>query len=214
MTSSHRTTIALLVAVAVAGCGGGGGGVGTTSPPPSGATLDRIVVTPATFSLTAGQSQVLTAAGQTAAGASVSGTTLSYSSSNTSVASVSTTGTVVGLSAGASTITVTGTAGGVSRSTTALASVTGTLPNAVTVAAGNLTNDFTPRNIAVARGGSVTWTFGVTAHDVDFQGQAGAPANIPITASNGGITRTFNNAGSFGYICTIHSGMSGGVFVP
>ena len=200
---------ALLV---IAACGGDGGG--GTNPPPVVTTLSTVVATPTAFSVAAGQQQTITAQGQSSSGAVVSGVTFTFSSSNSSVASVSAAGAVIGLSTGSATITVTGTAGGVSASTTVAATVSGSLPNAVVVAAGANSNDFTPRNVAVARGGTVTWTFGATLHDVDFQGQAGAPPNIPITANSAGIARTFTNAGNFGYLCTLHSGMSGSVLVP
>lgn len=202
--------IGLLVPLLVlAACGGDKG----TPPPPSNA-LSAILVTPATLALAAGQQQTVTAQGRTAAGAAVTGVTFVFSSSNTGVASVSTTGVVTGLSAGSATITVTGSAGGVSKSATAVATVTGSLPNAVTVVSGAASNDFTPRDIALARGGKVTWTFGARPHNVDFQGQAGAPSGIPNTTNSAGIERTFTNAGTFAYLCTLHGGMSGSVFVP
>ena len=201
----------LLPLLALAACGGDGG---TTDPPPADNALATIVVTPTTLALAAGQQQTVTAQGRTAAGATVSGVTFTFSSSNTSFASVSTGGVVTGLAAGSATITVTGSAGGVSKSATAVATVTGSLPNAVTVVSGAASNDFTPRDVAIARGGKVTWTFGARTHNVDFQGQAGAPAGIPNTSNSAGIERTFTSAGNFAYLCTLHSGMSGSVFVP
>jgi len=199
-------------ALVVAGCGGGGDG-GTTNPPPPAATLDNIVVTPVTLALGAGQSQTISASGRTAAGATVSGVTFGYSSSNQTVATVSTTGLVLALTAGTATITVTGTSGGVSKSGTTTLTVTGTLPNAVTVVSGAASNDFTPANVALARGGTVTWTFGPLVHNVDFEGKAGAPANVGNT-TNASIARTFANAGSFGYVCSLHGGMNGTIVVP
>ena len=202
----------LIPLLALAACGGGGGT--TTPPPPADNALASIVVTPTTLALAAGQQQTITAQGRTAAGAAVSGVTFAFSSSNPNVASVSTSGVVTGLSSGPATITVTGSAGGVSRSATALATVTGSLPNAVTVVSGAASNDFTPRDVAIVRGGKITWTFGARTHNVDFQGQAGAPAGIPNTSNSAGIERTFATAGNYAYLCTLHSGMSGSVFVP
>ena len=197
--------------LALGACGGGGT---TTPPPPVDNALASIVVTPTTLALAAGQQQTITAQGRTAAGAAVSGVTFAFSSSNSNLASVSTSGVVTGLAAGSATITVTGSAAGVSRSATAVATVTGTLPNEVTVVSGAASNDFTPRDVAIARGGKVTWTFGARVHNVDFQGQAGAPAGIPNTSNSAGIERTFATAGNYAYLCTLHSGMSGSVFVP
>ena len=205
--------IGLIIPLLALGACGGGGGT-TPPPPPVDNALASILVTPTTLALAAGQQQTVTAQGRTAAGAAVTGVTFVYSSSNTAVASVSTGGVVTGLAAGTATITVTGSAAGVSRSATAVATVTGSLPNEVTVVSGAASNDFTPRDVAIARGGKVTWTFGARTHNVDFQGQAGAPAGIPNTTNSAGIERTFTNSGSFAYICTLHGGMSGGVLVP
>lgn len=204
--------VKLVSKVAVAGaallmmaCGGGDGG--STSPPPSGA-LDNIVVTPTTVTLSAGQSQSVSAAARTATGTTANGVTFTYASSNTSVATVSSAGVVLGLTSGTSTITVTATQGAVTKQATAAVTVNGALPNAVTVVAGAATNDFTPSSVAIARGGSVTWTFGALIHNVEFQGGSGAPANVANT-SNASVTRTFATAGTFNYLCSLHSGMSG-----
>jgi plastocyanin len=73
---------------------------------------------------------------------------------------------------------------------------------------------FTPGNVAVLQGGTVTFDFGSLAHDVFFDGApAGAPANIPDATSNTSVTRTFNTKGTFPYNCHIHPGMRGTVIV-
>lgn len=210
--ASHRTLWLVGVALLLAACGGGGDSGGPTTPTPS-ATLDNITVTPATVTLDAGQSQLLTATGRSASGATVSGVNFSYASSNNGVASVSSSGSVVAIAAGTATITVTGALGGVSRTATVAVTVSGVLPMAVTVVAGANSNDFTPASVAIARGGTVTWTFGALLHNVDFQGMAGAPTSIPNT-SNASVARTFANAGTFSYVCSLHSGMNGTVQVP
>lgn len=71
---------------------------------------------------------------------------------------------------------------------------------------------FSPTTVNLLRGGTVTWSFGSVAHDVVFQGAAGAPADIPVTTS-AQVSRTFNTAGSFPYACTLHAGMNGTVRV-
>jgi plastocyanin len=204
----RRRLLAVLTIGATA-CGGSDG----PTPPPSSLVLDRVVVTPATIAIAAGASQALTPQGQTSTGAPIAGTTFQYNSQNASVASVSSAGVVTGLTAGQSTITITGSAGGVTKTATVVANVTGTLPNAVTVAASGTSNVFTPANVAIARGGTVTWTFGAIPHNVIFGGQAGAPPNIGTLSDNPGVTRTFNTAGNFDYTCSLHSGMNGNVVV-
>ena len=87
----------------------------------------------------------------------------------------------------------------------------GTPTASATVAAGAYSNDFTPQEVNVTVGGTVTWTFGARTHNVVFEmGAAGAPTNVPAM-SNGKASRTFNTAGSFPYDCTLHPGMTGTV---
>ena len=89
-------------------------------------------------------------------------------------------------------------------------------------------NAFTPREVAIGTGATVTWAFGSVAHNVTFAPAAGAvsggeygatggsaggsPSNVPTT-SNASVPRTFSAAGSYSYECTIHPGMAGTVIV-
>ncbi|MEX2179056.1 MAG: plastocyanin/azurin family copper-binding protein [Gemmatimonadaceae bacterium] len=75
-------------------------------------------------------------------------------------------------------------------------------------------NMFTPSSISIATGASVTWEWqpGASGHNVTFGATAGAPAHIG-DRSSGSESRTFDAAGTFGYQCTIHLGMSGSVTV-
>ena len=73
-------------------------------------------------------------------------------------------------------------------------------------------NTFTPSTLTISKGTTVTFTFQATQHNVNFGSTAGAPANISNTA-NSGVQRLFANAGTFGYDCTLHAGMSGTIVV-
>lgn len=73
-------------------------------------------------------------------------------------------------------------------------------------------NAFTPSTLTVSRGTTVTFTFQATTHNVNFANVTGAPAGIAATA-NSGVQRLFATAGTFGYDCSLHSGMSGTVVV-
>jgi plastocyanin len=72
-------------------------------------------------------------------------------------------------------------------------------------------NSFSPTPIAVAVNGTVTWQWnsGGVAHNVTFN--EGAPSG---NLTSGSFSRTFQTAGSFPYVCTIHApGMAGVVNV-
>ena len=71
-------------------------------------------------------------------------------------------------------------------------------------------NSFVPFSTTIKVGGTVTFDFAALAHNVIFKRVTGAPADIQQT-SNQRITRTFPTAGTFGYDCTLHPGMSGEV---
>ena len=73
---------------------------------------------------------------------------------------------------------------------------------------------FTPSNLTIAKGQTVTFRFGGTAHNVFFDDTpAGAPSDIPGNNASVSIQRTFANAGSFQYTCHIHPGMQGTIIV-
>jgi plastocyanin len=69
-------------------------------------------------------------------------------------------------------------------------------------------NAFKPGTIEVAVGDTVTWVYkGGVKHNV-----IGPGFNGP-TQKSGTFEHTFNSAGSFKYVCTIHPGMKGTVKV-
>jgi plastocyanin len=69
---------------------------------------------------------------------------------------------------------------------------------------------YDPETITVAVDETVTWAnTGATTHTVTFTGGPDC-GNV---ASNAGISRTFDTAGTFEYICTIHPQMTGTVVV-
>lgn len=76
---------------------------------------------------------------------------------------------------------------------------------------GTASNAFNPTSLSVAKGTTVTFTF-QAEHNVNFDAVTGAPANI-ATQSSGSVARAFSTAGTFGFNCTLHSGMRGTVVV-
>ena len=141
------------------------------------------------------------------------GGTITFTSSDETKATVNGSGLVSGIAAGTTQITAQASRGGVDRSDNAAITVGAqSFPLAAAVVAGNATQTFTPPSVDIASGGTVTWTFGALTHNVTFGAQAGAPQNI-ATSVNTDVPRTFGTAGTFGYNCTIHPGMSGTVIV-
>ena len=72
---------------------------------------------------------------------------------------------------------------------------------------------FSPATLTVSAGETVTFAFGTVGHNVFFDTQTGAPANIEGTNANVDVPRTFSTAGSFHYTCNIHPGMQGTIVV-
>jgi len=210
MQMSVRSTLIPLAMAGLLACGSDGDLIG---PPPGGQTLGSIAASPTTITLTAGQRTTITMTALNTNSqpiANASGYT--YSSSAPAVAAVSSSGDVTGLSAGTATVTVSLTLGSVTKTVDVPVTVSGTLPLTATVVAGATSDTFTPNFVAIARSGTVTWSFGARAHNVNFEGAANAPANIPDSV-NESEARTFGTAGTFSYRCTIHASMSGTVFV-
>src|SRR5262249_38085586 len=66
---------------------------------------------------------------------------------------------------------------------------------------------------------TVRWTFSVNpvdnlGHNVLFQPKiAGAPSDITLEVRSGTVSRVFDTAGEFNYVCTLHGSMTGRVTV-
>ncbi len=72
---------------------------------------------------------------------------------------------------------------------------------------------FSPRTQRIARGDRIRWEQVSGSHDVTSRLSGYFKANGQL-AANGQYTRTFRAAGSFGYFCAVHSGMTGTITVP
>jgi plastocyanin len=183
-----------------------GGGGGATP------VLTSVTVAPSPASVAVGSTVQLTATGRDQYGSPMAGLpAATWQSSDATRASVSATGLVTGVAAGTATITATITSGGTTR--TGSSSVTvgsgGSGPSTATVTTVDRT--FSPRTVAIAAGGAVTWQFTAT-HNVTFGGATPTGGNIGNTSS-GSVSRTFPTAGTYNYECTLHSNMTGTVTV-
>lgn len=83
--------------------------------------------------------------------------------------------------------------------------------SAATVTTPNST--FSPADVSIPTGGTVTWQFSGTRHNVVFQGAAPVGGNIPDQDPGASVSRTFTAPGSYSYFCARHSGMTGRITV-
>jgi len=73
-----------------------------------------------------------------------------------------------------------------------------------------LDNAFSPSSVTVAPGVEVSWVWsGSAAHNVVFN-DGGASSEVMAT---GQFNRSFSAAGTYSYVCSLHSGMNGTVIV-
>lgn len=72
--------------------------------------------------------------------------------------------------------------------------------------------DFTPKNLTIRKGSTVTWKNVAGKHTVTFKTLA---YDKTISANHKTVSKTFNQKGTFNYICRFHKtfGMTGKVIV-
>lgn len=201
-----------LVAAGIAALGAcGSSDTPTTPSAPKFATL---TLTPATAAIAVGATTQLTATPLDAQGNALTGVTgTTFASSDQTKATVDGNGLVKGVAVGTATITASLTRDGVTGNATSAVTVgNASFPTSAAVVAGSTTNTFTPTPADIAKGGTVTFSFGTRTHNVTFDATAGAPANVPST-TGADVDRVFSTVGTFMYNCTIHSGMTGTVVV-
>lgn len=79
-----------------------------------------------------------------------------------------------------------------------------------------LSTAFSPPAVILSAGDTVRFNIVPASngdgHNVIFDAQTGAPANIPVTKT-ATITRVFVTRGTFHYNCLVHPGMSGDIIV-
>src|SRR5205807_1505175 len=156
-------------------------------------------VTPATASVQAGQTVQLTATPKDASGAPLSGRTVTWSSSNTTVATVSNSGLVSGVTPGTATITATSEGKSGTSSVTVtnvpVATVEVTPPSASVQAGQTVQLTATPRdaNGAPLSGRTVTWSSSNTAVAAGSHGglvSGVTPGSATVTATSEGKSGT------------------------
>ncbi len=209
---------ALGVGLFVLACGGNGGGGGTEPPGPPAQLVKGgdnqswyfNNALPAPFSVTVSDANGRRVPNVTVAWAATLGDgTVSATQSTTNASGVATTTYTLGPSEPVQTVTA--TVGDLPAVTfTANASAP---PTTAAVTVNN--NFFSPRDVVIQTGGTVTWTWnsGGERHDVDYDG---GPTPLPASSSpqvSGTHSNTITTVGRYTYHCNFHSGMTGSVRV-
>lgn len=136
-----------------------------------------------------------------------------WSSSNPSIATVSTGGIITAIGVGTTQVRATVTEGAnqiVGNATLTVTPVVGA-PVTADVTMPGLT--FSPADIVVKVNGTIRFIFPSLEHNVFWRPVvAGAPADINTT-SNKTVTLTFPTSGVYSFVCTLHDGMKGTVVV-
>jgi plastocyanin len=200
--------------LAVAGCGGGRAATPTTPNPSEPASGLDLRVAPGAASVAVGESVQLVTTVTDARGRPLADPPQpAFTSSAPEVATVSASGLVTGVAAGSAMITATASANGASRSATAAI----TVRSGPGLPAGNVVGtsgtSFLPTTTTINAGDSVTCQFSGATHNVTFTGATPPGGNIPDQAPGNAVRRAFPSAGTYGYDCTRHSGMTGQVIV-
>jgi plastocyanin len=229
-----HSLIAWLVVAVTLGCGGGGAAESTAPAPPAGEVqpLGSVAVSPASWSLGAGDTVRIAGAALDREGRPLSGApALTFSTGNPAVALVDGTGLVTAVGEGTTTITAAATVDTVVRSAGAVITVLAPQPPAQppapptppappapsapsTATVTTVDKTFSPQTVTIAQNGTVTWQLDDDRHTVTFTGAAPTGGNVPET-ENASVSRTFSEPGTYNYECRRHrdKGMTGTVIV-
>ncbi len=176
------------------------------------AAFTSLIVSPTSPAIVVGGSVTLVATAKDQFGTTMTGLPAPAFATNAgSVATVSSTGVVTGVAAGSAIITATVTDGGVTHSATATVTVSSPASGGAVFTTPN--NTYSPATVTIQTGETVTWQFSGAVHNVTFAGAAPTGGNIPDQQPGNAVSRIFPIAGTYGFDCTRHSGMTGQVVV-
>lgn len=177
--------------------------------------LATIVVDAQDRTIPLGQLTQATVGGRDALGGSVAlGTrAVTWSTSNTSIATITSAGVVTGVGVGIVSIQASVADGAVPK-TASVQLIVSSIPNAPTTADVVMPGlTFSPVETIVKQGGTVRFIFPALAHNVIWDPRlAGSPTDINTT-TDATVSRTFPSVGVFQFKCTLHPGMDGTVIV-
>lgn len=196
---------------AMAACGGSGGDGGTTPPPPP--TVNSVSLSQTSALVEPNESVTISATPRDASGNAISGKTVTWAANPP-------TGTVT-LTPNNASVSITGAGVGQAQITATVDQVTSapmvvnvsnSIATAAAVSVGDGGDLFSPDQVDIKSGGTVTYTWAAGPHNVTF---SAPPATVPNSGdrSSGSFQVTFPQAGTYNYQCTIHAGMRGTVTV-
>lgn len=204
--------IPLFVVGTVAACGGGGGDSGGTTNPPPPATVSFVSLTRTNVLLKPTEATTITASPKDASGNALSGHAVTWTVlPATGVANITPNGASVTIS-GTANGTATVTATSESKTADVHVTVTSSIPTAADIAVGANGNAFTPGDVDILSGGTVTFSWNGVTHNVTWLTTPASVQNI-TDRSTGSVPVTLNQAGTYSFHCTIHPGMDGTITV-
>ena len=203
--------IPLFVVGVVAACGGSGGDGGTTNPPPP-ATVSFVSLTRTNVLLKPTETTIITATPKDASGNALSSHAVTWTIlPATGVANITPNGASVTISGTANgTATVTATSD--SKTADANVTVSSTIPNSAAVGVGANGNAFTPADVDILSGGTVTFSWNGVTHNVTWLTTPASVSNIG-DRSTGSVPVTLTTTGTYNFHCTLHPGMDGTITV-
>ncbi len=177
--------------------------------------LATIVVSAQDLTIQLGQLTQATVSGRDVLGgtAPLGTRTVTWSTSNASIATVNTAGVVTGVGIGTVSLQAS-VADGAGAKTAGVQLIVSGIPNAPTTADVVMPGlIFSPSETVVKQGGTVRFVFPPLAHNVIWDPRlAGSPTDINTTSSVT-VSRVFPTVGVFPFKCTLHPGMDGTVIV-
>jgi plastocyanin len=204
--------IPLFVVGTVAACGGGGGDSGGTTNPPPPATVSSVALTRSDILLKPTETTTITASPKDASGNTLSGHAVTWTVlPSTGVANITPNGasvTISGTAAGTATVTATSD----SKTADVHVTVSTTIPASADVQVGATGDSFSPGDVDVLSGGTVTFSWHGVTHNVTWLTTPASVANIS-DRSTGSVPVTLNQPGTYNFHCTIHPGMDGTITV-
>jgi len=208
----QQIALGCVLTACLAACWGGGAadqpaGPNGTTPP-----FTRLALAPSSATVRSGDTVRITATPLDAQGSAVAGLPApTFESSDPITASVDAGGLVTGQAQGTAFIRAVLTANGTTHSDSSAVTVTSAAAGRLIVTTPGIS--FSPSSATIGVGDTVAWEFSGAVHNVTFSGAAPPGGNIPDQNPGSVVERVFTAAGTFGYACTRHNGMTGQIIV-